>query len=151
MRMKRTIVMGIALAFAGMALAAGSDPAPAPLAQNATYQKARALIAAGRYKDAIAPLEAVRAEHRDSADVANWLGFAQRKTKDYAKARANYERALAIDPNHKGAREYLGELYVETGETGKAREQLEALARICGECEEHKDLAAAIAKAKPRS
>ena len=145
----RTVLTLAALLWTGLALAMGSDPAPGPLAQNATYQKARALISGGKYKDAIAPLGAVRAEHRNSADVANWLGFAYRKTKDFAKA--NYERALAIDPNHKGAREYLGELFVETGEVGKAREQLDALARICGSCEEHKDLAAAIAKAAPKS
>jgi tetratricopeptide (TPR) repeat protein len=144
---KRTVLASAALLWTGLALAMGSDPAPGPLAENATYQKARALITAGKYKDAIAPLEAVRAENRDSADVANWLGYAYRKTKDFAKAKANYERALAIDPNHKGAREYLGELFVETGDIPKAREQLDALARICGSCEEHKDLAVAIAKA----
>jgi tetratricopeptide (TPR) repeat protein len=148
---KLVALTSAAILWASLGLAVGPDPAPGPVEQNATYQKARSLIGAGQYRDAIVFLEAVRAEHRDSADIANWLGFAYRKTKDFAKAKANYDRALAIDPNHKGAREYLGELYVETGEMGKAREQLEALARICGSCEEHKDLATAIAKATPRS
>ena len=48
-------------------------------------------------------------------------------------------------PEHKSAREYLGELYVETGNMEKAREQLAVLARLCpGGCEEREDLQKAI-------
>ena len=35
--------------------------------------------------------------------------------------------ALDFDPQHKGALEYLGELYVETGQVDKAKENVAAL------------------------
>jgi cytochrome c-type biogenesis protein CcmH/NrfG len=45
------------------------------------------------------------------------------------------------------AREYLGELYVETGETAKAREHLGLLQKLCPQgCEELEDLEKAIAQ-----
>ncbi len=57
-----------------------------------------------------------------------------------------YTKALALDPDHKGAREYLGELYVETGQLDKAKEQLVVLTRLCPTgCEELEDLQKAIA------
>ena len=38
-----------------------------------------------------------------------------------------YEQALALDPDHRGAHEYLGELFVELRQMDKARAQLAAL------------------------
>jgi len=53
--------------------------------------------------------------------------------------------ALAIDPDHKGANEYLGELYVETGRMELARKHLATLDKICTfGCEEYDDLKATI-------
>ena len=49
-----------------------------------------------------------------------------------------------MQPEH-AAREYLGELYVETGNMEKAKEQLAVLAKLCpGGCEEREDLQKAI-------
>jgi len=57
-----------------------------------------------------------------------------------------YTKALELAPDHKAAREYLGELYVETGATDKAKEQLAALEKLCPSgCEELEDLQKAIA------
>lgn len=63
-----------------------------------------------------------------------------------------YRKALDIDPGHKGALEYQGELYVELGQIDKATENLEKLNRICSSgCEEQEDLKAAIDQAqKPK-
>ena len=57
-----------------------------------------------------------------------------------------YLKALKINPKHKGAHEYLGELYVETGQLAKAREMLADLEKLCGNtsCEEYEDLEKAI-------
>ncbi|RTL71245.1 MAG: tetratricopeptide repeat protein, partial [Hyphomicrobiales bacterium] len=59
-----------------------------------------------------------------------------------------YRKALDFDPDHKGALEYLGELYVETGDLPKARENLARLEKLCPSgCEEREDLEKAIASA----
>jgi tetratricopeptide (TPR) repeat protein len=80
------------------------------------------------------------------ADVHNLIGFSLRKTGDYGQAYAYYRKALELDPEHKGALEYLGELYVETGQLDKAREHVVILKRLCpAGCEELTDLEAAIA------
>ena len=90
----------------------------------------------------------VKAEPRN-ADAWNYIGFSQRKLEQYDKALAAYNKALAINPKHRGAREYLGELYLMTGDLAKAEAQLRKLDSICSfGCEEYDDLKAAIAKHK---
>jgi tetratricopeptide (TPR) repeat protein len=81
----------------------------------------------------------------DNADAYNLYGFSLRKTGDYKQAFTYYGKALDFDPNHKGAREYLGELYVMTGNMDKAREQEAILKKLCPSgCEELEDLQEAI-------
>ena len=56
-----------------------------------------------------------------------------------------YQKALAIDPEHLGANEYLGELYLQTGDLAKAKERLETLDDVCiFGCDEFDDLKQAI-------
>ena len=82
------------------------------------------------------------------ADVYNLMGFSLRKTGDYKQAYTFYKKALDFDPQHKGALEYLGELYVETGQVEKAKENVALLQKICpAGCEELEDLQEAIAQA----
>ena len=40
------------------------------------------------------------------------------------KAYGFYREALAIDPNLRGAKEYLGEFYLQIGDLKKAEQQL---------------------------
>jgi tetratricopeptide (TPR) repeat protein len=82
------------------------------------------------------------------ADAYNLLGFALRKSGDYKNALTYYKIALDYDRDHKGAHEYLGELYVETKQPEKAREHLAILTKLCPQgCEERADLEAAIREA----
>jgi cytochrome c-type biogenesis protein CcmH/NrfG len=105
----------------------------------------RAKIKAQDYKGALAELRDL-AEDTQNADVYNLLGFTLRKTGDYATSLSYYTKALDLQPDHKAAREYLGELYVETGHMDKAKEQLAALTKLCpAGCEEREDLQRAIA------
>ena len=86
------------------------------------------------------------------ADVYKLMGFSLRKTGDHKQAYTFYRKALDFDPEHKGALEYLGELYVETGQVDKARENVVLLKKLCpGGCEELADLQQAIASAAPRA
>jgi tetratricopeptide (TPR) repeat protein len=105
----------------------------------------RAKIKAQDYKGALAELCDL-AEDTQNADVYNLLGFTLRKTGDYATSLSYYTKALDLQPDHKAAREYLGELYVDTGHMDKAKEQLAALTKLCpAGCEEREDLQKAIA------
>lgn len=104
----------------------------------------RAMIKARDYVAALKELRDI-AEDTQQADVYNLLGFTLRKTGDFTTSLTYYTKALELQPDHKAAHEYLGELYIEIGNTAKAREQLDALVRLCpGGCEEREDLEKAI-------
>lgn len=105
----------------------------------------RTKIAAKNYASALTELRDL-AEDTQQADVYNLLGFTLRKTGDLKTSLTYYTKALELQPDHKAAREYLGELYVEIGSLEEAKDQLAALTRLCpGGCEEREDLEKAIA------
>jgi len=107
----------------------------------------RAKIKAKDFKAALAELTPMLATYQH-ADVYNLMGFSLRKTGDYKQAYTFYRKALDFDPEHKGALEYLGELYVETGQLDKAKENVVLLKKLCPSgCEELADLEKAIATA----
>ena len=80
----------------------------------------RAKIKAKDYAAALAELRDL-AEDTQQADVYNLLGFTLRKTGDFKTSLTYYTKALELQPDHKAAREYLGELYVETGDLARPR------------------------------
>ena len=58
----------------------------------------------------------------------------------------HYQQALRIDPQHRGAHEYMGEAYLMVDNPAKAKEHLAALDKLCFfPCEEFSDLKKAIA------
>ena len=143
------------------AMAAASGPAPrveVPRPQPATkneeqretdFQKAEYMIKGEQYAEAIPILQKVVADNPRDTDAWNYLGFASRKLGRKEEALGYYEKALKIDPKHKGANEYLGELYLMMNDLAKAEAQLAALKGICGtNCEEVEDLEADIADYK---
>ena len=82
----------------------------------------------------------------NKADTLNYLGFTTRKLGDFENGEKYYLQGLAIDPNHKGINEYLGELYVATNRHNLAVERLEVL-KGCN-CDEYEELKAIIAGEK---
>lgn len=114
--------------------------------------KVRALIAAKDFKSAITELNVFVEEGVEHADVYNLLGYSLRKSGNTKDALTYYEKALEFDPNHKGALEYMGELYVEIGDVGKAQQNVARLEKLCPQgCEELEDLRQAIAAAPPKT
>ncbi len=144
--MHRTIhaaALGAWLLFQGLAQAADTTPA-APVVDALT--PARAQIAAKNWAGAIDELKRVNATA--SADWNNLMGYTHRKsgTPDLAAAEKFYDEALRIDPKHRGALEYSGELYLMKGDLAKAEQRLAALDKVCFlPCEEFTDLKKAVA------
>lgn len=109
------------------------------------YEAAKPLIARGDWVPAIAELEQADRLQPDNADVNNLLGYSNRKLGKLDVSLKYYQKALKISPKHRGANEYLGELYLLMKQPAKAKAQLAALSKICGtSCEEYLDLKKAI-------
>lgn len=110
--------------------------------------KVRASIKAKDFASAQAELGKMIDGGVQHADVYSLMGFTTRNLGDYKTALTYYKKALDFDPNHKGAHEYLGELFVKSGDMLKANEQLAVLVKLCPSgCEEREDLEKAIADA----
>lgn len=108
-------------------------------------QEAWALIDQEKYAEAVVKLEAIVAENPDNADAWNYMGYAERKQGRFEPALVAYSKALAIDPKHDAANEYVGELYLRMDQPEKAREHLAILDSNCFFlCEEYNQLKAAI-------
>ena len=120
--------------------------------ETGAYKDAVTAIQAQQYAKAITLLEPWVAGNSGDADGHNWLAYAYRKTGKLDLAFRHYRRALGIDPQHKGAHEYIGEAYLLASQPDKAEEHAKTLASLCPQgCEELKDLRAAITayRAKP--
>ncbi len=121
-----------------------SERPPSPT-RSREYRQAVKLINKEQYSEAITMLLALNEQHPGNADILNYLGYAHRQLDQDDAAMDYYMQALAVKPNHKGANEYLGELYLKLGELEKAEEQLAKLDDICTfGCSEYRDLKASI-------
>jgi tetratricopeptide (TPR) repeat protein len=115
-----------------------------PAANGPDLRAVRAELKAKKYDAALAELK-VLVVNNPIPDVYSLLGFALRKTGDRPQAMIYYRKALDMDPAHRGALEYQGELYVEIGQIDKAKENLAKLKHLCSfGCEEAEDLQEAI-------
>ena len=116
------------------------------------YSQGVAEIQAGRFTQAVTLLESYVAsnpEHEHDADAQNWLGYAYRKSGNLDAAFLHYDKALAIDPKHRGAHEYMGEAYLMMGNLKQAEEHLKALDKICfTPCTEYSTLKREVASWK---
>jgi tetratricopeptide (TPR) repeat protein len=142
--------------FLALALAAGvlvshaADTSPAE-PTSSWLSQAQKEIKANDYSGAIKTLEA--ANQSNSADWNNLLGYAQRKKSlpDLAAAERFYQAALKIDPKHRGALEYYGELLLMKNDLAGAEQMLARLDKACVfSCEEFRDLKEAITRFKSK-
>ena len=106
---------------------------------------AQSLIYEKKYQQAKNTLISLETKFPPNADVQNYLGFISRKMNQLGTSDLYYKKALRIDPMHKGALEYQGELFLQYKNVEKAKANLKLLERICGvNCEEYRDLKKAI-------
>lgn len=113
------------------------------------YNAAVAAIKAQDHAKAVPLLQGYVARSPDDANGENWLAYAYRKTGRMDEAFEHYAKALKLNPNHRGAHEYLGEAYLMVGNLAKAEEHLKILDKLCMlPCEEYTDLKEAVAAYK---
>lgn len=154
----RRAQLNAALAQLTQALDAPATPAadPATTGWNfpsveegrAAYAEAVGLINQARYVEAFATLERTQEAVGPHPDVLNYMGFTSRKLGRLDDALAYYGEALTLDPNHLGATEYLGELYIQMGQLDRARAQLARLDELCAYgCAQREELSRWIAAA----
>lgn len=146
--MGRSILFALLLALTGAAVRA-ADTAPSSPPPPAELQQARALIEKKDWAGAAELLTGFTRAHGDNADGFNLLGYSYRHLKRYDESLAAYDKALAINPKHRGAHEYIGEAYIQLGQLDKAKEHLDALDKLCFfSCEEYRDLKKAYEAAR---
>ena len=129
--------------------AADTDtPKPEPK-KDAIIEDARAAIAQKDWTRAQGVLQQGISRNAQNADYHNLYAYSIRKS---ASPNMNlvfkhYNEALRLDPNHRGAHEYIGEAYLMVGNLPKAKEHLSALDRLCFfPCSEYSDLKKAVAE-----
>ena len=147
---KKLFVILFLILFSTKSYSAGSDSTSSKVKSN--YDKAVESIKFAKKYEAKGKLEKAKkryakaqklllksnSEKPNKADTLNYLGFTTRKLGDYENGEKYYLQGLAIEPNHIGINEYLGELYVATNRLDLAKERLEIL-KNCN-CEEYTEL-----------
>jgi Flp pilus assembly protein TadD len=119
----------------------GSSTASAP---TSAYDEAKALVDSGNFAAALPMLMKLTKADPQNADAWNLLGFSYRKLNQLDESNAAYLTVLKINPDHLGALEYQGELFLATGRIDEARANLARLKALCGDCEAYGDLETAI-------
>jgi len=146
MRVLRVLVlMGLALGPASAVVADPGRPGEPGVQEDPNYTEGVKEVKRGNYTAAIRLFETVIAKDDRNANAYNWLAYSTRQSGNAAKAIPIYEKALTIDPKHRGAHEYIGEAYLVLGDLPKAKEHLAVLDKLCFlPCEEYSDLKKAV-------
>jgi cytochrome c-type biogenesis protein CcmH/NrfG len=123
-------------------------PKPEPKEpKDPALEQARAAISKQDWTGAQGILREAVTRNPQSADYHNLYAFSMRKSPNPSMDLVfrHYNEALRLDPQHRAAREYLGEAYLMTGNVAKAKELLAELDRLCkAGCVEQAELKSAI-------
>jgi Flp pilus assembly protein TadD len=145
--------MAFTLAFvASVAIAADTETRPIAASATADYNAGKTAVDSKQWRVAVEHFTRATTLDPQSADAWNMLGYSSRWAGKYPEAFAAYDKALKLEPEHRGAHSYLGVAYVRTNDLAKARTQLAKVESICGnkDCDEYKLLDKAIAEHKPK-
>jgi Flp pilus assembly protein TadD len=144
------------LATAAHAVLSDSDSPPPTTPSQPGYYAGMEAFKRGDWQGVIDSMHQAIKRRPWHDDAYNAMGYAYRQLGNYPAALAAYQKALDLNPHHRGALEYLGETYLLMGCVAKAREILTTLATACQRvsddtgnrwretCEEWLDLKAAI-------
>ena len=142
------VALALVAALLGAALPAAADPGdedPSGASLDPDVVAGKKAIDEKNWTAAIKALSSAALRDTRNADIQNYLGYAHRNAGQMDQAFAHYERALKLNPRHRGAHEYVGEAYLMVGKLAQAEGHLKALQAICLlPCEELDDLKAKI-------
>ena len=136
------IIMMVTL-FPSISFSAGGETNPssnkAEKKVSSSYSKSsrdrfgdvKKLINQKEYSTAYLELVLLPLKSKDEADRQNLLGFTARKDGKLETASVHYKNALKIEPNHRGALEYQGELFLMLGQIDNAQKNLQMLKKQC--------------------
>jgi cytochrome b involved in lipid metabolism len=136
----------------GKLTVAATTATPTPTTQatkqlSAFLSEADILIKQKNFSAALNLLKQADSSYTNNADINNLLGFSSRNLRQFSASARYYQKALRINPNHLGALEYQGELFLQTKKVSAAKKNLAKLKRLCGvNCEEYLDLKKAIGR-----
>ena len=148
---RATLLLVAIAGFVPIAVADPSEADPDLAKRDEDYAAGKRAIDKKDWAEAARLFERAERRNPDNADLQNELGFSYRNLKQFDLAFKHYERAIALDPRHRGAHEYIGEAYLMTGNLAGAEKHLAALKQICLlPCEELEDLERAIATYRGR-
>jgi Flp pilus assembly protein TadD len=149
--------MKIAAAFVGTAvlltpvaaIAVSDEENPLAAALDPDYAAGKKAIEAKDWSAAIKALSSAALRDTRNADIQNYLGYAYRNAGQLDLAFRHYQRALQLNPRHRGAHEYVGEAYLMLDRLPEAEQHLARLDSLCVfGCTEYRQLKAAIANYK---
>jgi len=139
-----TVLAGLALVPA--ALAAGTEQMPTMQSpRDPDYESGKKALESRDFKAAVDSFTRAAARDPGNADIQNELGYSWRKSGNLDMAFKHYNEALRLNPNHRGAHEYIGETYLMVNDLPKAEEHLAVLDKLCFfPCSEYKELKEAV-------
>ena len=150
------LVLALPLYLASMAAHAASvgnavSSSSGTASKSADFTAGETAAMDGNFEAAVGYLSKVVNTDPTNADGYNLLGFSYRKLGNVELAFENYRASLEIEPNHQGANEYIGELYLQLGDLANAEKHLKVLDEACFfGCQAYTDLKTAIKKFKLR-
>ena len=145
--MIKIVVLKLALVFSVLSVMAmpvfadGGDSS----SSGSRLKPFKQLIEKQQFEQVIIELDAALLDDPDDADLLNLLAYSHRNLQHYDIALEYYQKALQLEPRHRGANEYLGELYLLLGQLEKAEQRLAILDKACFfGCDEFDELKQAI-------
>lgn len=143
------VAIGLGCALIGVDVAR-ADPAeaqPEASLRDADYVAGKAAIERRDWAEGVRRLLIAARRDPDNPDLHNLLGYGYRNQRQFERAFEHYRRALALDPRHRGAHEYIGEAYLMVDDLPNAERHLAQLRQICLlPCEELDDLQQAVSR-----
>src|SRR5210317_2424862 len=145
------LIVGFVLSFGNVMAAGTSSTSSRRPSVSSEFKAGKKAVKEKDFQSALGHLNKANEKNPKNADIHNLLGYSYRKLGDTDRAFEHYHIALQINPKHRGANEYLGELYLETDQLAKAEERLKVLDDACFlGCEEYDDLKEVIEKYKEK-
>lgn len=150
----KTIALSVFLALCATTPVAHAEPYeddPDAATHDADYAAGKAAMDKKNWNEAVKRFHQAALRAPDSADLHNYLGFSYRNLKQMDLALKYYKRSIELSPRHRGAHEYIGEVYLLMNDLPNAEKHLAALRDICLlPCDELGDLESAIKEYRAR-